>query len=125
MVKIKIASISAPIGLIVGTAASLYGIVFEELNNIVFRYLSIPIHIRSILVFVLIFALYCLLDRVFSETLGSVTNMFLRKYHLEYGEFFIKEFLALGVASILTITAGGSVSGYRALSFECLQRLLP
>ena len=109
MMKIKIASISALIGLIVGTVASLYGIVFEELNNIVFRCPSISIHIRLILVFILIFASYRLLDRVFSETSGSATNMFLRKYHLEYGEFFIKELLALGVASILTITAGGSV----------------
>ena len=81
MMKIRIAAISALIGLVIGIVASLYEIVFEELNNIIFSYPSIPIYTCLILVFTLIFVSYHLLDKVFGEMSGSATNMFLRKYH--------------------------------------------
>ena len=94
------------IGLGVGGATSLYGLLFITLDSAA---LSLPLPLAVLAVLGLLALARLVVRRVAGERSGSLIDLFLRIYHLNYGKISTRRAAALSLAPLITVAAGGSV----------------
>ncbi|RLG77795.1 MAG: hypothetical protein DRO12_01235 [Thermoprotei archaeon] len=98
--------VALTIGLGVGCAASIYGLLFVALDMAVFK---LPLTGAFLGTVILLGTSRVLVRRFAEEKSGSLIDLFLRLYHIRYGYVKPRKVVALSIGPLITVAAGGSV----------------